>query len=253
MRDVLWADDGVRKTTSTQQRERMRAEEMQIVVAAVRSDPWGQLRASARNFAAQLGRFGMQGSYYPDPYIESRIEEALPGSADRFSRSRQARRVLHEEFFGGVQRATVTASLVAIALCGALLGRARSRRLTALAVLVLAALLANAAITGAIAEIEDRYQARVIWLVPLLATIVVLSWQDLRLERRALQRGRGSARPLIRHHDSSSTPSDAIQSVKRRTSAASKASPSRRLSACATAKTRPSRSRIGTHSTLRVR
>lgn len=180
VRDVLWAEDGIWETTSEQTRERLRREEMQVVVAAVRSDPWRQLAASSRNFAAQLGTFGMQGTYFPDLYIVTRIREALPGSGDRFFRSRQARRTLHEEFFAGVQQAALAASLLAIAICGVLLGRDRVNRLTPLGILVLCALLFNAAITGVISEIEDRYQARVIWLVPLLACVFTLAWLDAR-------------------------------------------------------------------------
>lgn len=199
VRDVLWSETGVWGTASEPLRERLREEELRVVVAALRSDPRGQLRASARNFWAQLGHFGMAGSYFPDPYLEARIHEALPGSADHYFRSRQARRLLHEEIFTRVQRATLLAAILAASLCGALLGRARPRCLTALAVLVASAVLANAAITGVLSNIEDRYQARITWLVPLLGCSVALVWLDARRAKRAQQaRDAGQARKLQR-------------------------------------------------------
>lgn len=86
----MWA------TASEQVRERLRDEELSVVMAAIRADPWTQLEASLRNFWEQLGHFGMAGSYFPDPYLEARIREALPGLAERYFRSREARRLLHE-------------------------------------------------------------------------------------------------------------------------------------------------------------
>ena len=38
--------------------------------------------------------------------------------------------------------------------------------------------IANAAVTCILSSVDDRYQARVIWLVPLLAGIFVLEWLD---------------------------------------------------------------------------
>jgi len=49
--------------------------------------------------------------------------------------------------------------------------------LTAVIVFVV---VANAAVTGVLSNVEDRYQARVIWLVPLLAGVFVLTWLDQR-------------------------------------------------------------------------
>jgi hypothetical protein len=38
-----------------------------VVVAAFRSDPWGQLAASLRHGLEQLTVFGMHGAFFPDP------------------------------------------------------------------------------------------------------------------------------------------------------------------------------------------
>jgi hypothetical protein len=55
-----------------------------------------------------------------------------------------------------------------------------SPRLAGLTVVVSYVVLANAAVTGSISNVEDRYQARVIWLAPLLALVFLLTWLDSR-------------------------------------------------------------------------
>jgi hypothetical protein len=56
--------------------------------------------------------------------------------------------------------------------------RHRSGRVTGLTTIIVMAVVANAAVTGILSNVEDRYQARVIWLVPLLAGVLVLEWLD---------------------------------------------------------------------------
>jgi membrane protease YdiL (CAAX protease family) len=56
-------------------------------------------------------------------------------------------------------------------------GRPRVLGLTAVIVFVV---IVNALVTGVLASVEDRYQGRVIWLVPLLAAVFVLEWLDHR-------------------------------------------------------------------------
>jgi hypothetical protein len=64
-----------------------------------------------------------------------------------------------------------------------------SRRLAGLSVIVVYVVLVNAAITGNISNVEDRYQARVIWLVPLVALVFLLTWLDSRFSMRAKAAG----------------------------------------------------------------
>ena len=40
--------------------------------------------------------------------------------------------------------------------------------------------MANALVTGVLSNVEERYQARVVWLLPLLAAVFVLHWLDQR-------------------------------------------------------------------------
>jgi hypothetical protein len=45
---------------------------------------------------------------------------------------------------------------------------------------VLATVIANAVVTGVLSVVDDRYQCRVIWLLPLLAGIFFLDWLQQR-------------------------------------------------------------------------
>jgi hypothetical protein len=176
VRDLLWSDTSIWSAASEPERERIRAEEMAVVLAAIRSDPWRQLAASVHNTAVQISTFGMWGSFFPDAYIAKRVREVLPGGADAYFASRQARGALHEGPLGDVQRTVLLASIAAIGLAG-MRGRLAPALLGSTA-LVAVALVANAAVTATLSGVEDRYQARVVWLAPFLAALAVLAWRD---------------------------------------------------------------------------
>jgi hypothetical protein len=41
---------------------------------------------------------------------------------------------------------------------------------------IIPAVLANAFITGVLSTVEDRYQSRVVWLIPFLAAALIFVW-----------------------------------------------------------------------------
>ena len=105
----------------------------------------------------------------------------LPGKSGAYLRSRQAQGKLDEDFFSAVQDWAVYVSLFLIVLWCIFGRRLWTRRLAGLTVVVIYVVLANAAVTGNFSNVEDRYEARVIWLVPLLALVFQLTWLDRRL------------------------------------------------------------------------
>ena len=44
--------------------------------------------------------------------------------------------------------------------------------------MIIFVVIVNAFVTGVFASVEDRYQSRVIWLLPLLAILFALAWLD---------------------------------------------------------------------------
>jgi len=170
----LWAAPGIWLSSSADQRELLRGEEMGIVLGTLRAYPREELIISADHFWEQLHTFGLS-DYDPNPWILQMVDTVLPRARARYLQSRQAQETLHEEFFTAVQNWTVMASLVVITIWAAF-ARKRSRRVMGLAAIIVFVVIANAAVTGILANVEDRYQARVIWLVPLLAGVAVLEW-----------------------------------------------------------------------------
>jgi len=57
-------------------------------------------------------------------------------------------------------------------------GRRKDRLALSLLMSVAAALVINALIAGAFSDIHDRYQSRIIWLVPLAAAVVIARWRQ---------------------------------------------------------------------------
>ena len=184
MDDFLWSARGIWQSASLAQQDRIRKEETRIVLGTLRAYPREELVVSAGHFWRQLHAFGLW-DYDPNPWILAMVDTVLPGGRPQYLRSRQARETLHEDVFTSVQDWTVLLSLVVIACWGLLLRQKWSPRVIWLATIIGFVVVVNAAVTGVLANVEDRYQARVIWLVPLLAAVLVLTWIDERRRTRS--------------------------------------------------------------------
>ena len=175
--DFLWSSTGVLATTTPAEQKQLRREEMPLALATLRTYPSAQFRVSARNAWQQLLYFDLD-SFDQSSWMESALPSVLPGSAARYSRTLQVHSALPTERFSQIARWTAgTAALVVLlALC-------RPRRflpepLSRLAAVLLPALVLNAIVTGVLSGLDARYQARVIWLLPLLALLIVLRSLD---------------------------------------------------------------------------
>jgi hypothetical protein len=177
--DFLWRADGIWQSASPEQQERMRNEEMPVVVGTLRAYPREELRVSASHFWEQLHTFGLWG-YGPRPWILAMVDTVLQGGRARYLRSRQAQEALPAEFFTSVQDWTVIGCVIVIACWAVFVRQWWSPRVIGLTAIIVFVVVANAAVTGVLSNVEDRYQARVIWLVPLLAGVLVLTWLDRR-------------------------------------------------------------------------
>jgi hypothetical protein len=149
-------------------RDRLRAEEKALVLRAALARPGMQLRASAANTLDQLVRFGL------DDLVLGR--GALIEPQDYWF-TYQWDVPVRKYGLGGFSAliyATVTLSLVVI-LWAAWPSRERSRpAFPRAAWFLLAGIVLNAAVCGILSGPYHRYQARVAWLVPMLAAGLVL-------------------------------------------------------------------------------
>ena len=164
--EFLWQPENSYWSMSLEERAAVRAEEMAVVGRAGAADPLAQLVASLANAARQLVRFGL------DDFVPGRGAAVNPEDYTFVYLPTVPAAVWGLAGFSAAIRLVTTAALVALALQ---LGRGRIRTgcpAWASTVLVLAALLLNAAICGVLSGPNDRYQARIVWLLPLVAAAV---------------------------------------------------------------------------------
>ncbi len=167
-----------------------------IVLATLRDHPWAVAQAALRNTLAQL--FKMQ--------IGDTLDNLdLPAFADQdvwrgFPAEERARAEAGRQMRGELEALAAPFRMIhppvlALALLATLLALARSRQdapRLGLLLCVLAGLAANAFATGALSKPHDRYQSRIVWLLPMAAALALLppAAQPVRWPRR---RSRGSS------------------------------------------------------------
>ena len=140
-------------------------------------DPLGQLRAGLANAAAQVARFGL------DDFVLGRgAEITLADYTFVYLPLAPAAGWGLSAFSAAIYGSTALAAagLAILWWRGTLTRRERS-----IVLFVLAALLLNAAICGALSGPHPRYQARVVWLLPLLAGALWLRARPLPVPRAA--------------------------------------------------------------------
>jgi hypothetical protein len=180
--DFLWDANGIWQNASEDTQALLLQQEAPFVLATLRAYPREELSISFRNFWQQLTRFGVYNG--PSGWVFDDFENALPGARWRYLQSRQAQQTLSSEFFTSLQDWTVIASIVSLGVLVPLVRRHLSHRLVGLTAVIFFAVVANAFLTGVLSEVDDRYQVRVIWLLPLLTGAFVLEWLDHRRSGR---------------------------------------------------------------------
>ncbi|MCH8054619.1 MAG: hypothetical protein IH857_00500 [Deltaproteobacteria bacterium] len=196
----LWPKDGIWQSSSPAKRDQLYKEEMRVVLGTIYEYPWAQLRVSIVHFWHQLNTFGLS-EHAVDWWHSNDFDKFFPNAKSGFLQSRHAQQTLHVGFFTSVQAWTVAVSLLVIGIWSLLLRQGWSRRLIGLTAVIIFVVVANAGVTGVLSQVEDRYQCRVIWLVPLLAILVVLKWRE--------QRGSpttSAEQDFRRHRESENTP-----------------------------------------------
>jgi len=169
--EFLWAEGSIWSTATEGQQQQLRREELPFVLATLRAYPRQQLSHSLDNAWQQLINFDIH-DFDSNTWMDAALPTVLPGAAAPYSRSRQARTALPEDLFSTLHFWTVVISLPAILIALAL---RRNTRLLTLTLLILPAVAANAALTGILSDLDGRYQARVVWLIPLLALLAIAS------------------------------------------------------------------------------
>jgi hypothetical protein len=175
--NFLWAPDGIWQNSDDDYAQRLRQEEMPFVLATLRAYPLQQLAKSAIAFWKQLIAFGLY-DLDASVVILGDIDSDLPGQRPRYLRSREAQNTLPLQFFSSVQNWVVGISLVVAGAFIPRFWRNMSARLLGVTLVIVSTVIANALVTGPLSMVEDRFQSRIIWLLPFLLGLFVLDWLE---------------------------------------------------------------------------
>ena len=176
--DFFWAKDGVWQTADHTDQQRMLHEEVPLVLATLYAYPRQQIAVSASNFWRQLTTYYL-GAFDATDYISEDIGDVLPRGRSTYLNTRQAKDALPTEAFSTIQQWTVITSLLVIIALTTYTWR-RSPRLAGLTIVIICTVIPNAFITGVLSGIDDRYQSRVIWLLPFLAGLFIIHYVEHR-------------------------------------------------------------------------
>lgn len=193
--DILWSDEptrGIFNIADFHTRQRLEHEELGFVLGAVAHDPIREARAALGNWGAQLADIGLdeplrdQGYYLRDPYWRT---TTLPGLIRRAKPCPAAACDvrLDGSALAWLYAGALVAALMALgwrlwrvrATAWASLRRSRGSDVegrAALAALLLAgAIVVNAAVCGMLSGPFARYEARITWLGPAAAMLLILA------------------------------------------------------------------------------
>ena len=149
-------------------RAALREEEGAIVLAAVLAEPTAQLRASLAQLAVQLGRFGL------DDLVVGRGAAVTPDDYTFVYLPANPAALWGLGGFTRLTYASTIAAAVGLAAWWATRGAQADPTGRQLILMVVAALVMNAAVCGILSGPQPRYQGRVVWLLPLLAGALLL-------------------------------------------------------------------------------
>ncbi len=175
----LWGDDAPYETASDDERAQYEAQDLPFFLATIRAYPREQLQRSATNFSGQLLAFGLY-DFDSSDWTLGQFNETIPATRASYLRSREAHDALPLDQLTDIQFWTIILSLTIIAGLTVLRWRRQPRRLWGLALVVFSMVTLNALLTGVLSIVDERYQCRVIWLIPLLAGVSVLDWLEHR-------------------------------------------------------------------------
>ena len=159
---LLWADEGLRSATPDQM-ARVRSEELEIVLAAARRYPLEQAEALTRNTLHQTMLVGT-GELLPFPGLAADEELAAlaPKTADN-----ERNGVL--QLFDWIT--PIFTGLAFIVLAWRVATGRSQRILVEATLMTLLVLLVNALVYGGLSAPVDRYQSRLVWLIPALLAL----------------------------------------------------------------------------------
>jgi hypothetical protein len=157
------------------------------IVSGTLHQEWrAEIRASVRHAGAQLMTFGTEPAMESarNAFVVAReLRRVFPAALPAFETSRQVERTLPMKFTDTVERVAVALSLLVLLVCLPALRGPAHRRLRMLIATVGTGVLVNALVIGSLGSVLNRYQGRVMWLLPLVGIIVAARVVEARTQR----------------------------------------------------------------------
>lgn len=169
----LWASGrGSFMGMPAEDRRRVAAEERSFVLAVLADQPMAVIGASLRNIGGQLLRWQV------DDIADARLgginrDKLPPAVRAAFDSTRAAAGEFPSGYYDLLAAPVTLLALAALLALGAARRDTMPAATRGYVAIVLAGILLNAAVCGAFSKPHDRYQSRVIWLLPLLAASVL--------------------------------------------------------------------------------
>ena len=180
--DFLWGpgvDNGVFQTASKDERRALADQDARFAVTAAAAYPLQQVTASARNAALQLVDTDL-GDFNYDSHVRADFAATWPaGPRAALQTSLAYRQAWPLQTMWLLQTVVLLGSLAAIGVMATRASNSGPALLEPadallLAVLIIVGVLANGAVCGVLSTLYGRYQARVVWLIPLAAVLLAL-------------------------------------------------------------------------------
>jgi hypothetical protein len=181
--DFLGADpkNGVFASADMRTKRLLSNEQMSFAIAVLKYDPIGVVLGSAKDVFRQFGWFSLKDVEITPAAIDNYRGAWPKDVSEHIEGSRAARQ---PSFLTFISEAGYVSAVLSVVVLGALLiGRLRGDRqdsegeqVWSIGFFLFWGVVANAVVCGAVASPYDRFQARVVWLLPLFAIIACASY-----------------------------------------------------------------------------
>jgi hypothetical protein len=161
--DLLWGDGNLGSRATPAQMDRIRAEELEIVLRAAEAYPSAQAARTLTNIAEQLLHFGLNSTRFNQRF-------AFDAAGTPYL---ELLNVDHGKILDAMETLFILSTLLAI---GWAFWRFRALQSDerAMLLLVAAGIVGNAVVCAVFSGVADRYQARVIWVLPMISVAMML-------------------------------------------------------------------------------
>lgn len=152
----------------------------QAAVGSIREQPVAFLRNSLGATARQFVHFQALDDECPARCKMPGLGHAHPALKPPIDNSRQVRGEMPTVGIRAITTPVATIGLLLLAPLIVIAWRIRDAVALSLLLSVVTALLANAAMAGALSDVHDRYQSRLVWLAPFAVLLAFVRWRSLR-------------------------------------------------------------------------